>query len=238
MKGSRLLMFIVLCWLMMPAYRAEARYYDARVGRFLTVDPLQEKYPQWAAYSYCFCNPAALRDPDGKKVVLGSWWDRTLSFFGYKTDGLRYVEKAAERLKQSESGAKIFAKVDDLPQDVVVKTDILEQTTDNIELGRMDPKGDQKNDKFEGATIVLDPNHIETAIMYTEKNMVTNEDDKYPRKDASAIVLGHELGHAAAAASSVKKYSKEVNDGVSEEKQAKPIERNVRKELSRSGPGQ
>jgi hypothetical protein len=68
MKGNRLLLIVVLCLSIMPPYHAEARYYDARVGRWMSVDPLAEKYPRWSPYSYTMCSPVVLFDPNGREV--------------------------------------------------------------------------------------------------------------------------------------------------------------------------
>jgi RHS repeat-associated protein len=43
----------------------EARYYDARIGKFLSVDPLAGKFPSWSPYAYSFCNPLRFTDPSG-----------------------------------------------------------------------------------------------------------------------------------------------------------------------------
>ncbi|MCH2229808.1 MAG: RHS repeat-associated core domain-containing protein [Crocinitomicaceae bacterium] len=43
-----------------------ARYYDADVARFLSLDPLATKFPEFSAYNYVMGNPIALVDPDGK----------------------------------------------------------------------------------------------------------------------------------------------------------------------------
>jgi hypothetical protein len=66
MKGNRILLFVVLCLFILPQHLAEARYYDARIGRFLSVDPLAEKYPRWSPYHYSQDNPLLRVDPDGK----------------------------------------------------------------------------------------------------------------------------------------------------------------------------
>lgn len=51
-----------------------ARYYDPRIGRWLSVDPLQEKLPGWSPYNYALSNPVKLNDPDGRmpQAVLGA----------------------------------------------------------------------------------------------------------------------------------------------------------------------
>ncbi len=70
MKSSRQFLFIVLCWFMMPTYHAEARYYDARTGRFLQTDPKAHKFLGWSPYNYALDNPLKYIDPDGNDVAF------------------------------------------------------------------------------------------------------------------------------------------------------------------------
>ncbi|OGU58035.1 MAG: hypothetical protein A2X64_00435 [Ignavibacteria bacterium GWF2_33_9] len=42
-----------------------ARRYDPEIGRFLSVDPLLEAFPNQSPYSYSFNNPLSYRDPSG-----------------------------------------------------------------------------------------------------------------------------------------------------------------------------
>ncbi|HEX2868061.1 MAG TPA: RHS repeat-associated core domain-containing protein [Ignavibacteriales bacterium] len=47
-----------------------ARYYDSKIGRWMSVDPLAEKYPGLSPYNYCADNPLIYFDPDGRKIVF------------------------------------------------------------------------------------------------------------------------------------------------------------------------
>lgn len=47
-----------------------ARYYWPAGGRWLAVDPLAEKYPEWSPYNYTLNNPINNFDPDGREVVF------------------------------------------------------------------------------------------------------------------------------------------------------------------------
>ncbi|MDP2187798.1 MAG: RHS repeat-associated core domain-containing protein, partial [Sphingobacteriaceae bacterium] len=51
-----------------------ARYYDAGLSIWLSVDPMTHKLPSWSPYNYTLNNPIGLIDPDGRfpwGVVLG-----------------------------------------------------------------------------------------------------------------------------------------------------------------------
>ncbi len=47
-------------------YDYGARHYDAALGRFMTVDPMAEKYYPTSLYEYCLNNPVKFIDIDGK----------------------------------------------------------------------------------------------------------------------------------------------------------------------------
>ena len=49
-------------------YDYGARMYDARLGRWLAVDPLEKKYPFFSTYSFGANNPIFFIDPDGEKI--------------------------------------------------------------------------------------------------------------------------------------------------------------------------
>ena len=47
-----------------------ARYYDSDVARFLSLDPLAEKYPSLSPYNYVGGMPVIAIDPDGEKIIF------------------------------------------------------------------------------------------------------------------------------------------------------------------------
>lgn len=51
-------------------YDFGARIYDGRVGRWLSKDPLQKKYPDLSPYNFCANNPIIFVDPNGKEIIL------------------------------------------------------------------------------------------------------------------------------------------------------------------------
>ncbi|MDB5250687.1 MAG: repeat protein [Segetibacter sp.] len=46
------------------------RIYDPRIGRWLSVDPLQKKYPNWSPYNFVMNSPLKLKDENGKDVSV------------------------------------------------------------------------------------------------------------------------------------------------------------------------
>ena len=81
-------------------YDYGARHYDAQVGRFVTMDPMTEKYYAVSPYAYCANNPIKSIDPDGKEniVVVGSQNDNSagnkLMFVNQAIRSLRLYSKS------------------------------------------------------------------------------------------------------------------------------------------------
>ena len=49
-----------------------ARINDSWLGRWLSMDPLQAKYPNLSAYNFCANNPIIFIDPSGMEIKEGS----------------------------------------------------------------------------------------------------------------------------------------------------------------------
>ena len=49
-----------------------ARFYSPRVRRWLTPDPLSEKYYGTSPYAYCNGNPINFVDPDGRRPIYNA----------------------------------------------------------------------------------------------------------------------------------------------------------------------
>ncbi len=89
-----------------------ARYYDSRIGRWLQVDPLAEKYFGWSLYVNVRDNPLVLIDPNGtddyyynqdgsRRVVEYSWWHNL-----WNSD--RYYYQGSEKAPNSFEGKNYY----------------------------------------------------------------------------------------------------------------------------------
>ena len=59
-------------------YDFSARFLQTSLGRFTTIDPLAEKYPNISPYAYCNGNPVNFVDPDGERE-----WPVNLNYNGF-----------------------------------------------------------------------------------------------------------------------------------------------------------
>ncbi len=54
------------------------RKYDNGIGKFLSIDPLWEKYLPWSPYHYCGNNPVNAKDPSG----MAEYYDANMKLLG------------------------------------------------------------------------------------------------------------------------------------------------------------
>jgi RHS repeat-associated protein len=81
-------------------YYAGARYLDPVMGRWMSVDPLADKYPEWSPFNYVANNPLIIIDPNGTD------WYCTTSDSGdcvsYQWDDKLTAENASEHLSEGQ----------------------------------------------------------------------------------------------------------------------------------------
>ncbi len=116
-------------------YDFHARYHAPSTGRFMTVDPMAEKYPGLSPYIYCAGNPIAYIDPDGMRIMVsidknkyyyqevkvGKYW--LVDKMGNEYDGndgfAYFVISALNSLREGKIG-------NELVQDLETHSDVVE----------------------------------------------------------------------------------------------------------------
>jgi RHS repeat-associated protein len=75
-----------------------ARYYDARIGRWLSVDPMAGKYPSLSGYQYSADSPIRFLDPNGKEII--NQQDRHVSVKFESNGSLTFSKNADDMTKR------------------------------------------------------------------------------------------------------------------------------------------
>lgn len=65
MKSIKYAFLILPLFLLVANVGYAGRYYDCRVARWTTPDPLMQCFPEWSPYNYTFNNPLRFVDPNG-----------------------------------------------------------------------------------------------------------------------------------------------------------------------------
>lgn len=154
-------------------YDSDARLQYTRIPRFSTMDPLLEKYYHLSPYAYCANDFTHLIDPDGRKIVVGSFWGRVKAFFG--ADNFEsQVQKDLSALK--EMSPTLDRTITDLEKSDKTVNIILTGSKN-----RTIPENKKDITKKQGSTIEYNPQDWKTNT----------------KKVRTPIIgLAHELGHA------------------------------------------
>lgn len=189
-----------------------ARFYDASVGRWWSVDPMSEKYSNWSMYSYAVNNPTMFVDPDGKDniiylvalkgsrkhVNINKLIESANAYYnnlGLKTRVVLYVGKV-ENLKNIDKtdAIAVLGSTKDQISDFVQKN-LSEVTSDeyrdlelkNWENSKDNPERSENNAGNGGNLIVINAMDLKE----TANNFLST------KAEAGAFLLVHGSGHNA-----------------------------------------
>lgn len=91
------------------SYDFGARMYDPRVGRWLSTDPLEKKYPFASSFKFAGNSPILFLDPNGEDIVVGIKYQKQFKKQLVKAFG----RKALNDFSYSESGELQFSGTPD-----------------------------------------------------------------------------------------------------------------------------
>ena len=195
-------------------YYYGARYYEPRLSLWMSVDPLEEKYPSITSYCYTYNNPVKFVDPDGQKIVLvGTYKEKmkTLSNLQKLTNDNLIMNRAtgvitigkrrwSNRNSNFSAGTKLIQSI------------VNSRRTVEIEINS---NGDNKShsiyrqNAYKGTgtdvRITYDPSQ-----KHSPEILVANSKDGKSIYEASPVImnLDHELVHAERAI-----YGRQASDG-------------------------
>ena len=160
-----------------------ARYYDATLGRFTTMDRFAEKYYSMSPYQYGANNPVGNIDINGDSIVIrpnaNGLVDQIKQFLGVETTYQETVKADLAQLKKDDK--KVGRIISDL------------EDSENIHYVTMPKKGDDNSTEYDpekvkkkisqGSIIYYDP--------YRRRRSRTENETRTPR-----VGLSHELQHS------------------------------------------
>ena len=90
-----------------------ARYYSSPFSHWLSVDPLADNYSNISPYAYCAWNPVKNIDPDGKRIIVGSWWGRALAKLGFNNFEAKVQSQLQELKDMDPELNKMITKIEE-----------------------------------------------------------------------------------------------------------------------------
>ncbi len=158
-----------------------ARIYDSRLGRWLSVDPLQMKYPSLSPYNFVSNNPLLLIDKDGREIfIYSSNVEQKPILYqpGMKEIGDKFQQQAIAALNYIHSSGSDTYKI--------VETFANDKSNIGIKEGNWKDRGSSITFKFDKDKPVTG-----STPWSPEQGIVTNEGGR----QSPANTLLHELGH-------------------------------------------
>ena len=141
-----------------------ARYYASPLYHWTKVDPLADNYLYISPYAYCNWNPVKYVDPDGRVIVVGTWYGRAFAKLGFNNFEAKVMAQLKELKDMDPELNKMITNLEDPSIDLHIKYD------------------NNKNNHYDPKT---------KEIGYDPDDYIRKDGDKRPPEAALAHELGH-----------------------------------------------
>ena len=164
-------------------YYFGARYLLSELGDFLSTDPLTDKTPELSSYMYCNGNPLKYIDPDGRKIVVGTWYGRVLAKLGFNN----FESKTQQRLQYSKT---VSPELNKAITTMETAKNSKVKISPSSQFYKDYPKEASKGDSWKTGVTAREGSN---SSIYYQEDAGFLIDGNYSSPDA---ILAHELGHA------------------------------------------
>jgi RHS repeat-associated protein len=178
-------------------YDFGARIYDGRIGRWLSVDPLQAKYPGLSPYNFVANSPVLYVDPDGRIIRIYYDGDKYLDYtpgmkLPFKNAILEKVAAAAEYNMHTPIGKEVWNQL--ASSEAVVE--IYVSAGPNTQANGGNERGGEFKSGLGRKTRHGNQDLIGTINWDSDGKYEVFEEGSVKGYFAPSTVLFHELGHA------------------------------------------
>ena len=142
-----------------------ARYYDSKVGNWLSPDPLFEKHIGWSPYNYVLRNPYMLIDPDGKQIdfsKLSSQYQKAIIEDLFIITGYSFNVNSQGYLKIDRTKSEVFGNSSTTANDFANEIDSYDKSIITVVAHKSKQTTSLYDPKQEG--ILLNPLEISSYI--------------------------------------------------------------------------